>query len=110
MITRHRRRTFLRRIWMPLLSAGVLAYFGYHAFSGSFGIWAMDRLEADRARLTTELETLKAEHAGLEKQVAALRPSSLDADVVDLDARDALNMMRPDELLIAPGAAQQLGQ
>lgn len=107
MITRHRRRTFFRRIWLPLLSAAILGYFGYHAFSGSFGIWAMDRLETDTVRLTAELDELKAERMLLEKQVASVRPSSLDADAVDLDARQALNMIRPDEVVIAGGAPQQ---
>ena len=107
MITRHRRRTFLRRLWLPLMSVAVLGYFGYHAFSGSFGLWAMDRLEADAVRLTAELTTLQAERTRLEAEVAAVRPASLDADIVDLDARRTLNMIRPDEVVIATGAPQQ---
>jgi cell division protein FtsB len=85
---------------MPLIAASFLAYFGYHTFSGSFGIWAMDRLNADAARLSTELKGLKAEHDQLDAQVATLRPNSLDADVVDMQARVALNVMRPDEVVI----------
>ena len=107
MITRQYRKSPLRRLWMPLVAAGFLAYFGFHAFSGSFGIWAMDRLNADGARLSAELDDLKATHDRLEQQVATVRPSSLDADVVDMQARQALNMMRPDEVVIRPGAAQQ---
>ncbi len=110
MITRHRKKSVLRRLWMPLLTIGILGYFGYHAFSGSFGIWAMDRLEADGARLTVERDKLAAERAELERQVASVRPSSLDADVVDLEARHALNMMRADEVVISLGAAQQSSQ
>ena len=110
MITRQRKKSFVRRLWMPLLAAGFLAYFGYHAFNGSFGIWAMDRLEADLARLTAERDRLKDQHAALEKRVAALRPASLDADVVDMEARNALNLMRPDEVLVGFGATQQLLQ
>ena len=92
---------------MPLIAAGFLAYFGFHAFSGSFGIWAMDRLNADGARLSAQYDQLKAEHDRLEKQVAMVRPSSLDADVVDVQARMALNVMRPDEVLIPLDAPQQ---
>ena len=87
MITRQRSKSPLRRLWMPLLTAGFLGYFGFHAFNGSFGIWAMDRLEADAGRLTVELDDLKAEREALERRVATVRPDSLDADVVDLEAR-----------------------
>ena len=110
MITRQRKKTPIRRLWMPLIAAGVLGYFGYHAFSGSFGIWAMDRLDADGARLATELDRLRADHAALEHQVSAVRPASLDADVIDMEARTALNLMRPDEVIIpfvAPQHSQQ---
>lgn len=100
MITRQYRKSPLRRLWMPLVAAAVLAYFGFHAFSGSFGIWAMDRLNGDAARLSAELDGLKAEHDRLEKRVATVRPNSLNADVVDMQARMALNVMRPDEVVI----------
>jgi cell division protein FtsB len=107
MITRQHKKTPLRRLWMPLIAAGFLAYFGFHAYSGSFGIWAMDRLTADAARLTVEHDQLKAEREQLEKRVATVRPGSLDADVVDVEARLALNVMRPDEVLIPLSAPQQ---
>jgi cell division protein FtsB len=108
MITRQRRQNPFKRLWMPLLSAGFLGYFGYHAFSGSFGIWAMDRLEADSARLSVELDALKRQHAALESRVALLRPDSTNADIVDTEARSALNMLRPDEIVIPLGAPQQV--
>jgi cell division protein FtsB len=107
MITRQRKKSVFRRLWMPLLAAVVLSYFGYHAFSGSFGIWAMDRLEADAARLTVDRDRLKSDREALERRVATVRPASLDADVIDLEARNALNLMRPDEVVVSLGAAQQ---
>lgn len=110
MMTRQHRKSFVRRLWMPLLTAAFLSYFGYHAFNGAFGIWAMDRLEADAARLAAERDTLVAEREQLERRVATVRPDSLDADVVDLQARTALNLMRPDEIVVRLGAPQQSGQ
>jgi cell division protein FtsB len=108
MMTRQRKKSAFRRLGMPLLAVGFLSYFGYHAFSGSFGIWAMDRLEADAARLTVDRDRLKSEREALERRVATVRPSSLDADVVDLEARSSLNLMRPDEVVVSLGASQQL--
>ena len=70
MITRQRKKSAFRRLWMPLVALGFLGYFGYHAFSGSFGIWAMDRLEADAARLTADRDRSKPEREALERHVA----------------------------------------
>lgn len=107
MITRQRQRTPFRRLWMPLVTAGFLGYFGFHAFTGSFGIWAMDRLEVDADRLSAELGRLRHDRETLERRVARVRPASLDADVVDVAARSALNLIRPDEVVLDSGAAQQ---
>jgi cell division protein FtsB len=109
-MTRQHRKRILRRLALPLLAIGVFAYFGYHTFSGSFGIWAMGRLEADAAALTSEHDQLVAEREALERKVDTLKPSSLDADVVDLEARQQLNLMRPDEVVINLGAPQQSPQ
>ena len=107
MVTRQHSKSPLRRLVMPLLTLAFLGYFGFHAFSGSFGIWAMDRLEAEAIRLTLERDQLKAEREALTKRVATVRPASLDADVVDIEARTALNVMRPDEVVIRLSAPQQ---
>jgi cell division protein FtsB len=107
MITRQHKKSFLRRLWMPLVTAGFLAYFGYHAYTGSFGIWAMDRLKADATRLSDERDRLREEREALEARVATVRPTSLDADVIDMEARKALNVVRPDEVVIPLDAVQQ---
>jgi cell division protein FtsB len=58
-------------------------------------------------RLSAERDQLRAERQALEKRVATVRPESLDADVVDIEARMALNLMRPDEVVIRLSAPQQ---
>lgn len=110
MITRQRKKSFARRLVLPLVAVGFVGYFGYHAFTGAFGIWAMDRLDADGARLAAQRDELDAERSKLEAEVNSVRPESLDADVIDLKAREALNLMRPDEVVIDLGAAQQNAQ
>lgn len=110
MFTRQRKRNSLRQWWLPLLTVAFLGYFGYHAFSGYYGIWSREQLEAEAARLAVERDAVKAEHDALEKKVAAMRSDRLDADMVDLEARQALNRVRPDELVIMLGAPQQKDQ
>jgi cell division protein FtsB len=100
----HHRRGFLRAIWMPVVTALFLGYFGYHAFNGAFGIWSMDRLLAETAERSVQLADLKAQRTALETKVARMRPNSLDADLVDSSARAALNVMRADELVLTPAA------
>jgi cell division protein FtsB len=95
---------------MPLITAAFLSYFGFHAFSGYYGIWAMDRLEGEAVRLAAELETLKRQHTDLERRAELLRTDNLDADIVDVEARAALNRLRPDEIVIKTGASQQAQQ
>jgi cell division protein FtsB len=110
MITRQRKKSPLQALWMPLLTAAFLGYFGFHAFNGYYGIWSRDRLESEAVRLEAELDALKAEHTSLERRVTALRPEKLDPDMVDTEARLALNRLRPDELLVNLGASQQKDQ
>jgi cell division protein FtsB len=93
---------------MPLVTAAFLGYFGVHAFNGSFGLHALERLEAEAGRLESELERLKRQRQVLEREVASVRPESLDADVVDVRARATLNLIRPDEIVIEHDATQQL--
>lgn len=107
MVTRQHRQSILNRLWMPLITAAFLGYFGFHAFNGYYGIWSRDRLQADAVRLTAELESLKHQHAELEGRVAVLRADNLDADMVDIEARAALNRLRPDEVLLKLYISQQ---
>lgn len=106
MITRHRRKSLLGRLFVPVLAVLFLGYFGYHAFTGSYGLWSLDRLEAEAEALRAQLDKLKAERAAIERRVAFLKPDSLDADVIDTEARMSLNLLRPDEVVISFGAVQ----
>ena len=106
MITRHRRKSPLSRLFVPVLAIMFLGYFGYHAFTGSYGLWSLDRLEGEAETLKAQVEALKAERAGIERRVAFLKPDSLDADVIDTEARMSLNLLRPDEVVISFGAVQ----
>ncbi|KAB2856164.1 MAG: septum formation initiator family protein [Bauldia sp.] len=110
MVTRQRRPSPYRRLWLPLMTAAFLGYFGFHAFNGSYGIWALERMEGEADSLRADLQKLKQERATLERRVSYLRPDSLDADIVDIEARSALNMLRPDEVVISFGATQHIAQ
>jgi cell division protein FtsB len=100
MTTRQRKRSLLKRLWLPALAACFLGYFGFHAFTGYYGIWSSIRFEQEGRELEAELAALKTERQGLEQRVMMLRPESLDADMIDERARLSLNFMRPNEVTI----------
>ena len=106
MITRHRRRSPLRLLWLPLTTAAFVGYFGYHAYDGSYGLPALERMQVEADDLKATLNDLRDERDALEKRVSYLKPDSLDADILDIEARSSLNLLRPDEVVISFGAVQ----
>ncbi len=90
----------VRPLLFPLLACGVGAYFGYHLHTGDHGLKARVALESRRAVLSGELAGLKEVSKRLERDVALLRPDSLDPDMLDERARAILNLAQPDDLII----------
>ena len=66
------------------------------------GLLAKAEFETEAAALSAELAGLKAETAELERHVTLLRPASLDPDMIDEEARRALNFIGPNEVVILP--------
>ena len=107
MFTRQRRKSPLSLIWLPLVTAAFLGYFAYHAYTGSYGLPALEQMRQEASVLKEQLEDLRAERAAEEKRISYLKPESLDADILDIEARTSLNLVRPDEVVISFGAVQQ---
>ena len=103
----------LRAFLFPLLAIAVGGYFVYHLHTGDHGLEARAVLEKRKAVLAGELAGLKDVRARLERDVALLRPESLDPDMLDERARAILNLAHPDDLIMlkrrppseTPGAA-----
>ncbi len=100
MWTRHRKSRKLGRFIVPVISIMVLSYFGYHSIHGGFGLKAQERMVLERADLQMRLETLRSQRKELEKRVALLKDGSIERDMLDEQARRALNKVRPDDLVI----------
>ncbi|MCB1502952.1 MAG: septum formation initiator family protein [Bauldia sp.] len=106
MMTRHRRKSPINRLWLPAVAFLFLGYFGYHAYNGSYGLQSLERLDQEGESLRGQVDKLRDEREAMEQRVALLKPESLDADVVDTEARTSLNLLRPDEVVISFGAVQ----
>lgn len=100
MWTRQHRPRKTGRLIVPLLAAAFLSYFGYHVYHGEFGIDSKDRLRARAAVLQVQLDKVRGERLDLEGRVRMLRDGTIDKDMLDEQARRALNLSHADEVTI----------
>ena len=100
MWTRKHKQTNTGRLIVPALCAAFLTYFGFHAYHGEFGIYSKYRLEARAAELQAQLDVVKAERVELERRVQLLHDGTLEKDMLDEQARKALNLSHADEITI----------
>ena len=101
-------RTRLRAIVVPIafyLVLGVACgYLVWGASNGPHGLKAAEKDAARAATLQTELHALQAERARWQRRVAALRPESVDRDLLDEEAHLQLDRVGKDEVVIFTGA------
>ncbi len=88
---------------MPALAAAFLAYFGFHLVHGSYGLRAKTGFEAEKTRLEAILKEERARRESLERRIALLRDGSIERDMLDEQARRALNVVGPDEVVLLRG-------
>ncbi|MBR7652797.1 septum formation initiator family protein [Ochrobactrum oryzae] len=100
MWTKQKRKSIRGRFVLPILTAAFLSYFGFHAYHGEFGLYSRIQLEEQKSLLTKQLEQVTADRTALEKRVALLRDGSIEKDMLDEQARRALNLSHPDEVTI----------
>ena len=100
MWTRQHKQRNTGRLIVPAVSAVFLAYFGFHAYHGEFGIWSKYRYEAEAAELQARLDTIEAERLEIERRVQLLHDGTLEKDMLDEQARRALNLSQADEIVI----------
>ncbi|MDQ2632623.1 MAG: septum formation initiator family protein [Pseudomonadota bacterium] len=100
MWTRQHKQRNTGRLIVPAVSAVFLAYFGFHAYHGEFGIWSKYRYEARAVELQAKLDTIQARRIGMERRVQLLHDGTLEKDMLDEQARRALNLSQADEIVI----------
>ena len=100
MWTRQHKRRNTGRLIVPSIAILFLAYFGFHAYHGEYGLYAKYRLEARATGLEKQLEGLKHQREMLEHRVALLHDGTLEKDMLDEQARGELNLAQKDEVII----------
>ena len=106
MWTRQHKQRNTGRLIVPAVSALFLAYFGFHAYHGEFGIYSKYLYEAQAVVLQARLDAVKAQRVGMERRVQLLQDGTLEKDMLDEQARRALNLSKPDEIVIMRTSAQ----
>ena len=100
MWTRHHKNRNTGRLIVPVISVLFLAYFGFHAYHGEFGINSKYQLEAQTVALQGQLDAIKARRMELERRVRLMHEGSIEKDMLDEQARKALNLSQADEITI----------
>lgn len=100
MWTKQKRKSIKGRLIVPVLATAFLSYFGFHAYTGAYGIYSKEQLQAQTVVLNKQLADLTEQRESLERQVSQLRDGSIDKDILDEQARRALNLSHADEVTI----------
>lgn len=100
MWTRQHKQRNTGRLIIPSLCAAFVAYFGYHAYHGEFGITSRYRLQAEAVSLQAQLDAIRTQRVDLERRVKLLHDGTIAKDMLDEQARNALNLSRADEITI----------
>jgi cell division protein FtsB len=85
----------------PVLGVSLMCYFGYHLVQGERGLLAWLRLTQEIKTAKLQLATLDGERQRLDLKAGSLRPDRLDRDMLDEQARATLNLVGPNEIVIA---------
>ena len=100
MWTRHHKRRNTGRLIVPAIAGLFLAYFGFHAYHGEYGIYSKYQLDARIAQEQSRLDKLVAARTKLEGRIALLQDGTLEKDMLDEQARRSLNLARENEVVI----------
>ncbi|QYU66340.1 septum formation initiator family protein [Leptolyngbya sp. 15MV] len=98
----------LRAAVLPVIFLGCCSFFVWHAWHGERGLLAEKERTRQIAEATAERDRLREEIQRQERRVQGLRGDRLDADQLDERARQLLNMVGRDEIVIPYGPDRRL--
>ena len=93
-------RSILRRAGPPAIALIVMAFFGGYAVLGPNGVLAYGDYTRQFAKHHAEYAALDHRRAVLRNRVELLDPRHANPDLVDELAREKLNVVHPDELIV----------
>lgn len=98
----------LRAAALPMLFLACCGYFVWHAIHGERGLIADEQRIAQIAEARAESDRVHRDLTAMERRVAGLRGEQLDRDQLDERARQLLNMLGRDEVVVPYGPDRRL--
>lgn len=98
----------LRAAALPVLFLACCGYFVWHAIHGERGLLAKDERRDTLAAAIAERDRVQGDVAAMERRVLGLRGDILDRDQLDERARQLLNMVGRDEVVVPYGPERRL--
>jgi cell division protein FtsB len=96
-------RRQLQSIVAPTVGLALSAYFAYHLVEGERGLYAWVHVTQEIRAASATQAAVSAERAAEERRVALLRPDHIDPDLLDEQARAALNLGQSGDVVILDG-------
>ena len=92
----------------PLGFAALCGYFAWHSVHGDYGQMAREQRLREIAAARAVLARAEADRDALERRIASLRGERIDRDQLDERARQLLNMVGKDEIVVPYGPDRRL--
>ena len=100
MIVRTRFVAFLIPLTFHVFSGVVGGFFVWHAFHGERGLAADQETHRQMTEIEGKLKTVRAEKARWQNRIDLLRGPEIDRDLLDEEARNLLNRVNKNDLLV----------
>lgn len=84
----------------PFMVLSVMGYFIYHSIQGERGLLAWFKLQERFHMVESQLRGVTFAREELEEKVQALRPESINRDLLDQQVRQKLGYTHPDDVVI----------
>lgn len=91
---------FLFALSVPAILICALAFFTIQIYRGEYGRIALEKAEREHASKLQSVERLEQREASLKQRNRAMRPETLNLDLLDERARDVLGMIGRDEVFL----------
>lgn len=103
-----RSRRWMKDAAPPVGLALLCGYFVWHSLHGDSGLLARERRVEEIAAARVTLARVESERDSIERRVAGLRGERIDRDQLDERARQLLNLVGKNEIVIPYEPSQRL--
>ena len=86
--------------YAAIAMTALVAYFAYHAFAGEQGLGKWSDMQRTLTKKQNELAQIEAANDALRQDIARLTPGKVDKDLVEVLARENLELVYPHEIIV----------